>query len=130
MTSSPVTAEYVLNLIHFMPAQTSINFILSPQRYRFPVQLLAEYAASAAGGGKHVILVGARERMSYEALVEGFVETVRSMQRQSELDINRDKVVTVGEWLQRFDARARENKLTLLPYWLESSPELLSVFGF
>jgi hypothetical protein len=124
VTTAPITAEYVLNLIHFMPAKTSLNFILSPQRYRYPMQLLTQYPPSAASGGKHVMVVGAAERMSYEEVIEGFVETMREMGRQTAVDMNNDRAVTEAEWLQQFDAIARRNRVSLLPYWLESSPDV------
>ena len=124
VTSTPITAEYLLNLIHFMPAKTSVNFILSPQRYRYPMELLTAYPSSAASGGKHAIVVGAAERMSYEEVVEGFVQTLKEMEEQAVLDANKDRVVTESEWLRQFDAVARKNRVSLLPYWLESAADV------
>ena len=124
-TNEPgLTVDYLLNFIRLMPARNSFNFVIAPGRYSFPVAVLKGYARSAASGGKHLILMGALQRMSYNSMIEGFINAFEKMQEWKHLDLNRNGEVTASEWLATFEKHNREDKLTMMPYWLERGADI------
>jgi hypothetical protein len=118
-----LTVDYVLNVLRLMPSRTSFSFLLAPGRFRFPPAVLKQYARSAASGGRHLILVSARARMSYTAMIDGFLSALEKMKNWKPLDTNHDGQIMASEWLLGFDRYAREEKIAITPYWLERAPD-------
>jgi hypothetical protein len=119
-----LTVDYVLNAMRLMPSRTSFNFIVAPERYSFPIAMVKEYPRSAASGGRHLLLVSARERMSYVTMVERFIGAMEKMKEWKLLDANRDGRVLASEWLIGLERRALEEKINLTPYWLEPGSDI------
>lgn len=119
-----IPAEYVTSFINFIPAQSAFLFIVSPQGdYEFPTELLRDYPAAAAVGGKHVIIVKPRVRMSYGDMVDAFVGVIKKMRKIEETDGNKDGWITSVEWLREFYRKSQAAKLSLSGFTIEPSRE-------
>ncbi|HWP82624.1 MAG TPA: hypothetical protein VNN76_08220 [Bacteroidota bacterium] len=116
-------AEYVLNFVQFLPAQSVLTFVLSPQSHEFPTEILQDFPQSTASGGKHIILVRPREKMDFDDVVDAFVDAVKAMRSSKELDTNNDGWVRFSEWLREFYKKAQAEKLSLAGFGIAKFPD-------
>jgi hypothetical protein len=94
-----ITADYLCNVYQLIPAKNSVLFIIAPQKYAFPEELLGSAEQMKATGGKHIIVVRAGKKMSYTDLLNGFIKTLEASFETPALDRNYDGSITLAEWL-------------------------------
>lgn len=121
--SERIPAEYVVNFANFLAPHSVILFILAPQGFEFPSDVLNGYDGSTASGGKHIILVRSRERVDFDDLLSTFADVAKRMRSVETIDSNKDGWITTAEWIREFSKKAQSAKLSLVAYQLSKVPE-------
>ncbi len=121
--SERIPAEYVVNFANFLAPHSVILYILAPQGFDFPADVLKGYDGSTASGGKHIILVRLRERGDFDDLLSAFTDVVKSMRSVETIDTNKDGWITTAEWIREFSKKSQGAKLSLVAYQLSKVPE-------
>jgi hypothetical protein len=116
-------AEYILNFVQFIPAQSVLAFILSPLSHEFPPEVLTEFQPSTASGGRHIILIRPTVRMDFDDVVDAFTDAVKAMRSAQEIDTNKDGWVRFSEWIREFYKKAQQEKLALAGFAVAKFPD-------
>lgn len=121
--SEKISAEYLVNFTSFLAPENVLVFVIAPESFQFPLDVLSKYDPSTISSGKHIIVVRSRERRDYDDLLDVFTDLLKGMREPAGIDTNKDGWVTTTEWIREFSKKASAARLTLNAFQLSRAPE-------
>lgn len=120
----PMTAEYLVNVLHFLPVHNAVLFVLAPDAFEFPRSVVSEYPTGISGGGKYLIAIRMREKDDFGSLVDTFEDIIDDTWDYRAYDMDGDAVISFSEWLGAFARRAGIARLVGSIYRVQEGPDL------
>ncbi len=120
----PLSAEYLVNVLHFLPVSNAVMFVLAPDAYEFPRSVVSESPTGVSGGGKYLITVRLREKDDFETLVEKFEDIIDDDWEYRAYDMDGDARISFSEWLGGFTRRAGIARLVGSIYRISDGSDL------
>ena len=118
-----ITLDYILNFMLFVPARTTVLFVLAPSQFVFPLDLFEGQRPGVTGGGKYLVVLQPQNQRNFELSVDAFHELLERTGKSESGDSDKDGMLSMAEWLVLFGQLAKP-EFTVLPYRIIEGPDI------
>lgn len=120
---NPVTFDYILNTLQFIPAKRFLFFTCSPAYAQFDTVVLANYVNEFSVGRLLINITGPADD-DYGDWISSFTGIIDDMEElEPTSDGNLDRNISLSEWFIVLQLKAREEGLILHPYLISKGKD-------